>query len=47
MVECIVCRTEVEVCAFCEEDGCRKPICQGCLLLAVGQAVPQPHEHGG
>ena len=44
---CCECGTETECCAFCDETECASAICYGCLAVALGQATPQPHFHGG
>jgi hypothetical protein len=44
---CLECRAEVECCAFCERDDCSETICYKCLRIALGQALAQPHVHGG
>jgi hypothetical protein len=44
---CFRCGRPIERCEFCEATGCRTPICHGCLQVALGQALPQPHPHGG
>jgi len=44
---CTKCDRAVEVCACCDEPECEAAICYGCLRVAVGQALPQPHAHGG
>ena len=47
VLACVTCGHEVEECAACQEAGCGAGICFTCLLLKVGQAIPQPHRHGG
>jgi hypothetical protein len=44
---CSRCNRPIDCCEFCDATKCRAPICYGCLRVAVGQAVPQPHAHGG
>ncbi len=44
---CSRCGTRIEECAFCDEPDCGPAICYDCLNVALGQAVPQPHVHGG
>jgi hypothetical protein len=44
---CSSCDRPIDCCAFCEATACRTPICHGCLQVAVGQAIAQPHAHGG
>lgn len=45
--KCSKCERTIEVCACCGESECQAAICHGCLRVAVGQAMPQPHSHGG
>jgi hypothetical protein len=44
---CSTCGTRIAECAFCDEADCRAAICYGCLNLALGQEMLQPHAHGG
>ena len=44
---CKECSTVVEVCAFCDKQGCRHPMCYRCVRVALRQEIPQPHHHGG
>ncbi len=44
---CSRCGTRIEECACCDEPDCGPAICHGCLNVAVGQEMPQPHAHGG
>jgi hypothetical protein len=44
---CAKCEASVDLCEFCEELGCGKPICYQCLAEALGQAIAHPHPHGG
>jgi len=44
---CSRCDRPIDGCELCEDPGCRVPICYRCLQVALGQAVPQPHTHGG
>ncbi|MGH2725798.1 MAG: hypothetical protein ACRDKS_02360 [Actinomycetota bacterium] len=46
-VRCTECGHETDGCSFCQEPTCGQPICFECLREAVGQAMPQPHAHGG
>ena len=47
VVTCTRCGTVVEVCAVCEREVCGDAVCYRCLRVAVRQALPQPHVHGG
>ncbi len=44
---CSQCDRRIDCCEFCQATSCRSPICYGCVQVALGQAVPQPHAHGG
>lgn len=44
---CKGCDREIDVCACCQEPGCRHAICYGCLGRELKHTVPQPHAHGG
>ncbi len=44
---CCECDEHIECCVFCEEEGCSLLVCYTCLIVAMGESVPQPHEHGG
>jgi hypothetical protein len=46
-VACATCESSIEWCEFCEEPGCRTPICYHCLAEALRQAMAHPHLHGG
>lgn len=46
-VHCKTCDCVVEVCAFCERADCPVVVCFGCMQTSLGQAIPQPHTHGG
>lgn len=46
-VSCSHCNRSIEICECCEEPGCETAVCYGCLYVAVGQTVKQPHDHGG
>lgn len=45
---CSRCRRTIDQCACCDDPECNaKAICNECLRLALGQAMPHPHAHGG
>ena len=44
---CLTCEREVEVCFFCEREECPNVLCYRCVVVALGEFVPQPHPHGG
>ncbi len=46
-VVCARCGIAIELCAFCEHDECRGPLCYRCVRVAMAQEVRQPHVHGG
>src|SRR6266511_1743320 len=46
-VACSRCARPIDRCEFCEATDCRTPVCYGCLQVALVQALPQPHPHGG
>jgi len=46
--KCSRCARTIEQCACCDDPECAgAAICNECLRLAVGQALAQPHTHGG
>ena len=46
--KCTKCRRTIDHCACCDDPECdAKAICHECLRLALGQALAQPHAHGG
>jgi hypothetical protein len=44
---CSGCGRPIDCCEFCDAADCGTPICHGCVRVVLGQAVPQPHPHGG
>lgn len=44
---CSECQREIDCCEFCDETDCGAAICYRCVNRALGQAMPQPHRHGG
>jgi hypothetical protein len=44
---CSRCGRLIDCCEFCDDTDCRTPICYGCAQVALGQALQQPHPHGG
>jgi hypothetical protein len=44
---CCNCGRTIDLCAFCERGECAVASCYGCLRLALGEALAQPHAHGG
>lgn len=47
VVRCSSCELEMDVCSFCDEAECAKPVCFTCVAVALKQMEPQPHAHGG
>ena len=46
-LRCHDCGGVLACCEFCDSEECQKPICYGCVIVALGESVPQPHSHGG
>jgi hypothetical protein len=44
---CSNCDAVLETCAFCEREQCPEAICSRCLRIALGEAMTEPHAHGG
>jgi len=44
---CSICGARIECCEACGDEPCPEAVCFRCLYLGVGQAVPDPHAHGG
>lgn len=44
---CGHCGGVIVCCEFCDGEECPKGVCYGCVIVALGEAVPQPHTHGG
>ncbi|HEX2025973.1 MAG TPA: hypothetical protein VHH92_06225 [Actinomycetota bacterium] len=47
VLHCTDCDREVEGCSLCEREACDRALCYRCMVLTIGQAVPEPHGHGG
>jgi hypothetical protein len=47
VLACDSCGRDVEMCFFCEREGCDRAVCYRCVVVALGEFVPQPHDHGG
>jgi hypothetical protein len=45
--KCKGCDREIDVCAFCEQQGCRSAICYRCQNSELKQTLLHPHAHGG
>ena len=45
--KCSKCGKHIDQCSCCEAPDCRAAICFGCLNVAAGQQMRQPHAHGG
>lgn len=46
-LHCSQCNEPVAECELCDERECRQAICYGCITLALGETMAQPHAHGG
>lgn len=44
---CRTCQREIECCYFCEAEDCPEACCYRCMVVELGEFLPQPHEHGG
>jgi hypothetical protein len=44
---CTHCGCEIEFCSFCDRTECPAACCYGCLVIALGEAKPPIHAHGG
>ena len=44
---CMECGCEIEFCSFCDRTECAAACCYGCLVVALGEAKPALHTHGG
>ncbi len=47
MIRCSTCDDQIDRCEFCERPDCATALCYGCVIEALGQAIRQPHDHGG
>lgn len=46
-LRCQICGAAIECCEFCDEEDCAKAVCYACVIVVLGEALPQPHVHGG
>jgi hypothetical protein len=44
---CSGCDKPVDCCELCDRPDCPTAVCHRCLGVALGQAAPQLHGHGG
>ena len=44
---CSHCGREIEFCSFCDRTECGVASCYGCLVIALDEAKPALHVHGG
>jgi len=44
---CEHCDREIEICSFCDEEGCAVLTCYRCVATELKERTPQPHTHGG
>ena len=47
VVDCSACHKAIDGCELCERPDCPTAICYRCLSVAVRQASPDLHDHGG
>jgi len=47
VVGCAACGKAIDCCEFCDRPDCPTAICYRCLGVALGQATPELHDHGG
>jgi hypothetical protein len=47
ILTCSQCGDEIDCCEFCDDPDCPVLLCYGCVHLALGEMVQQPHAHGG
>jgi len=47
VVDCSACDKAIDCCEFCDRPDCPTAICYRCLGVALGQATPELHDHGG
>ena len=47
VLRCSECDERIAECELCDEPDCRRAICYGCITLALGETMVQPHLHGG
>ena len=46
-IVCRGCDRTMEVCSFCENEGCGEAVCYRCLIVDLGETIVEPHGHGG
>jgi hypothetical protein len=46
-VDCSACDQAIDCCELCERPDCPTAICYRCLAVALRQATPDLHDHGG
>jgi len=44
---CSTCSDEIDCCELCNRPDCPVAICFDCVNVVLGQAIEQPHTHGG
>lgn len=47
MLTCTNCGEPIDVCYFCDEEGCVVAVCYTCISIALRQMERHPHDHGG
>ena len=46
-LRCAQCDEPIAECELCDGQDCFRAICYGCITLALGETIAQPHGHGG
>jgi hypothetical protein len=46
-VDCSACDQAIDGCELCDRPDCPTAICYRCLAVALRQATPAIHDHGG
>lgn len=44
---CSNCGRGTDECVFCQDPDCHRVICHSCLIVELGEAMREPHDHGG
>ena len=47
VLTCAECHDPIDCCEACDDEACRVAMCLSCVREVMGEAVPQPHAHGG
>jgi hypothetical protein len=46
-IVCRDCDCAIDCCQFCDKEDCEKAVCYRCMIVALGQSIPDLHPHGG